>query len=212
LPIPVSYLFHTRFFNIYSKIGGAIIFVGNKEVKSTLCVPWKHIIMWKYRSLILLGTRHARLVSFMHKPLYPQGRTPRYQLNRSLGQPHSWSGCFGVETNFLYLQGIELWILGCQAPLLAAGHLMYISTCLMAFVDISLPAKHTGRNRTFVIPPPLSRQTDLVILSFWSFGFCWDIRLFSSPKGRDRLWGSTVARGSLPCGEAAESVKLDTGE
>lgn len=163
--------------------------------------------MWRYRSLILLGTRYASLLSFMHKPLYPQGRTPRYQVNRVLGEPHSWSGCFGAQTNFLYLPGIELRILRCQAPLFAVGHL-YISSRLIAFVDISLPAKHTGRN--FIIPPPLSRQTDLAILSFWPFGFCWDIHLFSSPKERDRLWGSLVARGSLPCGEVAESVKLDT--
>lgn len=176
----------------------------------TLCIPWKHVVMWRYRSLILLDTRQARLVSFMHKPLYPQGRTPRYQLNRSLGETPSWSGCFGVETNFLYLPGIELWILGCKAPLLAVGHLMYTSTGLTAFVDISLPAEHTGRNRTFVMPPLLSRRTALAILSFWSFGFCWDIHLFSSPKGRDRLRGSMVTRGSLSCGEAAESVKLDT--
>jgi len=38
-----------------------------------------------------------RLVSFMTRPLYPRGKSPRYPLHRMLGLPQSRSGLNGEE-------------------------------------------------------------------------------------------------------------------
>jgi hypothetical protein len=40
-----------------------------------------------------LGTRWRRVVSFTPWPLYPQGKSPWYPLDRRLGGMQSWSGC-----------------------------------------------------------------------------------------------------------------------
>jgi hypothetical protein len=39
------------------------------------------------------------VVSFMLLPLYLQGKSPKYQLDRMLGGPKSWSGYYGEEKN-----------------------------------------------------------------------------------------------------------------
>jgi hypothetical protein len=39
------------------------------------------------------------VVSFTHQPLYPQGNSPRYLLDRRLGGPQSRSGRGGEEKN-----------------------------------------------------------------------------------------------------------------
>jgi hypothetical protein len=39
------------------------------------------------------------MVNFMPWPLYLWGKNPWYPLNRRLGVPQSWSGCFGEEEN-----------------------------------------------------------------------------------------------------------------
>jgi hypothetical protein len=39
-----------------------------------------------------LGTRWRWVVSFMPRPLYPQGKSPWYPLERRLGGPQSHSG------------------------------------------------------------------------------------------------------------------------
>jgi hypothetical protein len=44
-----------------------------------------------------LGTRWRWAVSFMPRPIYPQGNSPQYLLDRRLGGPQSRSGC-GTET------------------------------------------------------------------------------------------------------------------
>jgi hypothetical protein len=67
---------------------------------------------WKYSSIILdLGTRWRWVVSFMPRPLYPQGKSPPspYPLDRRLGGPQNQSGCFRVEKNLFPLLGIEPW-------------------------------------------------------------------------------------------------------
>jgi len=43
----------------------------------------------------------------MHQPLYPQGKSPWYPMNRRLGRPQSWSGCGGEETNSQPLLGLK---------------------------------------------------------------------------------------------------------
>jgi hypothetical protein len=54
-----------------------------------------------------LGISWSWLVSFTPLPLYPQGKSPRYPLNRSLDGPQSRSGRCGEE-KILTLPGLEL--------------------------------------------------------------------------------------------------------
>jgi hypothetical protein len=49
------------------------------------------------------------VISFTPRPLYPQGKSPQYPLDRKLGGLQSRSRCCGVEKNLLPLSGIELW-------------------------------------------------------------------------------------------------------
>jgi hypothetical protein len=54
-----------------------------------------------------LGTRWRWVVSFTPRPLYPQGKSPRYPLDRRLGEPQSRSGRGGEEKNPRQPPGIE---------------------------------------------------------------------------------------------------------
>jgi hypothetical protein len=54
-----------------------------------------------------LGTRLRWVVSFMPRPLYPQGKSPGYPLDRRLGRPQSRSGRGGEEQNSQPPSGIE---------------------------------------------------------------------------------------------------------
>jgi hypothetical protein len=47
------------------------------------------------------------VVSFTPRPLYPQGKSPRYPLDRRLGGPQSPSGRSGEEKNFQTSPGFE---------------------------------------------------------------------------------------------------------
>jgi hypothetical protein len=46
-----------------------------------------------------LGTRRKWVVSFTPRPLYPQGKSPWYPLDRELGGPQSQFGHGGEEKN-----------------------------------------------------------------------------------------------------------------
>jgi hypothetical protein len=54
-----------------------------------------------------LGTRWKWVVSFTTRPLYPQGKSPRYPLDRRLGGPQSRSGRGGEKKNSQSPSGIE---------------------------------------------------------------------------------------------------------
>jgi hypothetical protein len=54
-----------------------------------------------------LGTRGRRVISFTHQPLYPQGESTWYPLDRRLGGPQSRSGHGGEEKNSQPLPGLE---------------------------------------------------------------------------------------------------------
>jgi hypothetical protein len=54
-----------------------------------------------------LGTRWRWVVSFMPRPLYPQGKSPWYPLDRRLGGPQSRYEHGGEEKNSQPLLGIE---------------------------------------------------------------------------------------------------------
>jgi hypothetical protein len=47
------------------------------------------------------------VVSFTPRPLYLQGKSPWYPLDRRLGGPQSWSGRGGEEKNSQPLLGLE---------------------------------------------------------------------------------------------------------
>jgi hypothetical protein len=55
---------------------------------------------WRYNSTILdLGTRWRRVVSFKPLLFYPQGKSPQYPLDGRLGGPQSLPGRYGEEKN-----------------------------------------------------------------------------------------------------------------
>jgi len=54
-----------------------------------------------------LCTRLRRVVSFTPRPLYPQGKSPWYILDRRLVGPQSRSGSGGEEKNSQPLLGLE---------------------------------------------------------------------------------------------------------
>jgi len=58
------------------------------------------------------------MVSFMPQPLYPQGKSPWYPLDRRLGEPQSWSGCGGEEKNSQPLLGLKSPITPAHTPVL----------------------------------------------------------------------------------------------
>jgi hypothetical protein len=63
---------------------------------------------WMYSSTHLdIGSRWRWMVSFTSRPLYPQGKTPWYLLNRRLGGSQSRSGRGGKEKNSQTLPGVE---------------------------------------------------------------------------------------------------------
>jgi hypothetical protein len=57
--------------------------------------------------ILYLGTRWRRVVSFTRRPLYPQGKSLWYPLDRRLGGVQSRSGRGGEEKNSQPLPGLE---------------------------------------------------------------------------------------------------------
>jgi hypothetical protein len=89
--------------------------VKQREVKVKLsCALTKHHATNAYwmsggivPHILELGTRWRWVVSFTPRPLYPQGKSLWYPLNRSLGGPQSRSGRGGEEKNSQTLPGLE---------------------------------------------------------------------------------------------------------
>jgi hypothetical protein len=83
------------------------------KVKLSLCST-KHLAMKTYRGsggiaprILDLSTRWRWVVSFTPLPLYPQGKSPWYPLDRRLSGPESRSGRGGEEKNSQPPPGIE---------------------------------------------------------------------------------------------------------
>jgi hypothetical protein len=57
--------------------------------------------------ILHLGSRWIWVVSFTFRPLYTQGNSPWYPLDRMLGGPQSQSGHGCEEKNFQPLPGLE---------------------------------------------------------------------------------------------------------
>jgi hypothetical protein len=70
------------------------------------------------------------VVSFTPWPLYPQGKSSRYSLNRTLGGPQSQSGCCGEEKNVLPLSGTEPWASSSQSVVIATELSRFLATLL----------------------------------------------------------------------------------
>jgi hypothetical protein len=83
------------------------------KVKLFLCLT-KHHSMKAYSAsggiaprILNLGTRWRWVVSFTPQPLYPQGKSPWYPLDKRLGGPQSRSGRGGEGKNSRPPSGIE---------------------------------------------------------------------------------------------------------
>jgi hypothetical protein len=78
-------------------------FLCKGKVKLSLCTkPWRRfggVEVWLH-AFFDLGTRWRWVVSFTPRPLYPQGKSPRYPLDRKLGGPQSRYGHGVEEKNF----------------------------------------------------------------------------------------------------------------
>jgi hypothetical protein len=72
--------------------------------------------------IFYLGTRWTGVVIFMPRPLYPQGKSPWYPLDRRLGGLQSRSGRGGEEKNFQTLPGLETPII--QPVAIAAPYIL----------------------------------------------------------------------------------------
>jgi hypothetical protein len=64
------------------------------KIKFPLWTPWRFVGNSKPRHEMVV-------VSFTHQPLYPQRKSSRYPLHRSLNGPHSWYGRFDEQTKSL---------------------------------------------------------------------------------------------------------------
>ena len=60
------------------------------------------------------------------RPLDPRGKSPRYPMNKRLGEPMSRSGLFGKEKNLLPLPGFYSRIQACNLVTIAS----YITLCI----------------------------------------------------------------------------------
>jgi hypothetical protein len=85
-----------------------------KVRQSYTCALNKHQAMkayWGSRCIapriLDLGTRWRWVASFMPRPLYPQGMSPWYPLDRRVGRPQSQSWRGGEENNSKPLPGLE---------------------------------------------------------------------------------------------------------
>jgi hypothetical protein len=78
-----------------------------KKVKLSLCFNWapRHEGVLESGGItphiLALGTRWKLVVSFTPRPLYPQGKSPWYPLDRRLGGPQNWSD---EGLNFVYVK------------------------------------------------------------------------------------------------------------
>jgi hypothetical protein len=83
-----------------------------------------------------LGTRWRGVVSFTLQPLYLQGKSPWYPLNRRLDEPQSRSGRGGEDKDFPATAGNRTVELRLSSPLLSAVPTKLSRLCyvLMSFI------------------------------------------------------------------------------
>jgi hypothetical protein len=87
--------------------------IAKVKVKLSLCLTKHHAMKTYWGSgsiaprILDLCTRWRWVVSFTHRSLYPQGKSPWYPLNKKLVGPQSRSGRGGEEKNSKPPPGIE---------------------------------------------------------------------------------------------------------
>jgi hypothetical protein len=85
------------------------------KIRLSLCFSWTEYhamkASWGSRGIaphiLDFGTRWRWVASFTPRPLYSQGKTPWYPLDRTLGGPQSRSGYGGKDKNSQPLPGLE---------------------------------------------------------------------------------------------------------
>jgi hypothetical protein len=83
------------------------------SLKLSLCLTKHHTMKTYWDSRVIAqcildsGTRLRWVVSFTPWPLYPQGKSPWYPLDRRLGWPQSRSWYGGEERNSQNLPGLQ---------------------------------------------------------------------------------------------------------
>jgi len=89
------------------------------------------------------------MVYFMSLLFYPRGNNSWYTLNRRLGEPQGWSGCFGEEINLLPLPGTKPYFP--MSPVDSLSHQLcnpssssLITTCVKT-ANTAVTAKHTNK-------------------------------------------------------------------
>jgi hypothetical protein len=106
------------------------------KVKLSLCLTKHHATKAYWGSgdtapcIFYLGSRWRWVVSFTPRPLYSQGKSPWYPLDRRLGGPYSRSGRGGGEKNSQPPQGIKPWNLDSPARSPALYQLSYHDSLL----------------------------------------------------------------------------------
>jgi hypothetical protein len=142
-----------------------------------------------------LGTRWRWVVSFTPRPLYPQGKSPWYTLDRRLGGPESRSGRGGEEKNFQPLRLVKV-RLKIPSWILRARSLRSVKIVLVS--PSSFWSSHVPSSFRSVTESQLRN-----LVSFRSFQmispFCWYPCLpttmcvtFSLPMTSQFLWYSNL--------------------
>jgi hypothetical protein len=109
-----TYYRETKVFSEEKPCIGCYNYVKGKEGKVVPVLLIEHHTMKAYWGsghiaprILDSGPRWRWVVSFTPRPLYPQGKSPWYPLDRRLGGPQSLSGLGGEEKNSQPLPGLE---------------------------------------------------------------------------------------------------------
>jgi hypothetical protein len=89
-----------------------------------------------------LGTKWKWVVSFTPRPFYPQGKSPKYALDRRLGGPQRRSGRGGEEKNSQPLPGLVPPIIQPVAQRYTIDN--FLPSFLNIHSNIILPCTHTS--------------------------------------------------------------------
>jgi hypothetical protein len=108
---------HMTTYNSYNDTSWFCCPAGHQQqlwiVKLSLCWTKYHAMKTYWGSggiaprILDFGTRWRWVVSFTSRPLYPQGKSRWYPLDRRLGGPQSWYGRGGEEKNSQPLPGLK---------------------------------------------------------------------------------------------------------
>jgi hypothetical protein len=105
---PANYIFNTEY---YSSTRSVMIYQSARCRNQMIIITAVRISSIKVGALpngtVEVELHHLWMVSFTRRPLYPQGKSSRYPLDRMFGGSQSQPGRCGAWKNLLPLQGIE---------------------------------------------------------------------------------------------------------